>query len=488
MNVAVVGEDPALVAWAARIPVCGGCVSAMLVDSSWVSQLLSLAPLAHRTSDGRELATMENLSAVLVGGASPETAAAAVALAKTLPLLVLPQSRQGGTEIALLDMHASTDRPLMPAFLHRFDPVVTALARGIEQGRVGDVRIVRMERVLAPPPDAAGRVPHPLTSEAFFLDVDLLRLMGGEFQRVTALRLDTAGESSRQTTVALASDEGPEAVWSVTAGTQAAWTLTVEGSRGTSVIEQRGEDPPRLTINGVSVSVDREPAIDSCLRTFFSRCREGRSAPLSADAVVPTWADCTRAFALTAALEESVRRRRTVVPRLTGNSERDQFKSQMTAIGCGVLCWGVVWVCVGLLLGQVLDPRDSVERRAAAAGTILWQEDYLDAQTLTDSARARLRERLAQEGSDAIVLIESTPFIESPPFASSETEGPAEARKGAVQRVWEDLGREGRPPQVEVRALAGRGFRKMMLLVWGIAFVPLVIFLIAQVFLLTARG
>ncbi len=480
MNVAIVGDDPALLDWAERIPACGGRVTAFLVDAWLEPRLLARAPAAQGVSEWQELAVMEHLSAVLVGGASLATSTAAVALAKRVPLLVLPQSQQGGTEIALLDMHAGADRPLTPAFLHRFDPAITELAGGIEQGRVGDVRIVRMERVLVPPPDAAGRIPHALTSETFFLDVDLLRLMGGDFQRVTALRLDTVGESSRQTTVALASDEGPESVWSATAGTQAGWRLTVEGSRGTAVIEQWGEEPPRLTINGAAAPVATEPAIDSCLRTFFGRCRAGRDAPRPADALAPTWADCTRAFALTAALEESVRRRRTVVPRLTGNSERDQFKSQMTAIGCGVLCWAVVWVCVGLLLGQILDPRDSVERRAAAAGTILWQEDFLDARTLTDSARVRLRERLAQEGSEAIVLIESSD--------GASPEDHAAARRETVGQVWDDLALGGRPPQIEMRVLAGRGFRNMMLLVWGIAFAPLAIFLMAQVFLLIARA
>jgi predicted dehydrogenase len=482
MNVALVGDDPALVAWAARIPACGGRVLALLVDASLESRLRSLAPAAVRATDWRELMSRGDLSAVVVGGASPTTAAAASALARTLPLLVLPQSRQGGTEIALLDMHASPERPLLPAFLHRFEPAVRALMHDLEQGRIGDVRLIQLERCLIPPA-AEGRIPHDRASETFFLDVDLLRLIGGDYQRVTAVRLDTAGDSSRQMTVTLASDAGPEAVWSLGGGRRPAWRLTVEGSRGTAVMEQPGEEPPRLSINGDAVSVATEPALDSCLRTFFHLCRNSPSEGLAGDPLLPTWTDGTRAFALTEALEESVRRRRTVVPRLAGNSERDQFKSQMTAIGCGVLCWAVVWVCVGLLLGQVLDPRDSVERRAAAAGTIVWREDFLDAHTLTDSARARLRERLAQEGTDAIVLIESNGLEPSEP-----SDDPSAARREAVREVWDELGRPGRPPQVEVRPLAGRGFRTMMLIVWGVAFAPLAMYLLAQLFLLTARA
>lgn len=483
MNVALVGDDPALVAWAARIPACGGRVLALLVDASLELRLRSLAPAADRATDWRELVSREDLSAVVVGGASPTTSAAASALVRTLPLLVLPQSRQGGTEIALLDMHASPERPLLPAFLHRFEPAVRALMRDLEQGRMGDVRLIRMERFLISSPDVEGRIPHPRAAEAFFPDVDLLRLIGGDYQRVTAVRLDTAGDSSRQTTVTLAADAGPEAVWSLAGGRRPAWRLTVEGSRGTAVMEQSGEEPPRLTINGGAVSMATEPALDSCLRTFFHLCRNAPPKGVAGDPLLPTWSDGTRAFALTAALEESVRRRRTVVPRLAGNSERDQFKSQMTAIGCGVLCWAVVWVCVGLLLGQVLDPRDSLERRAAAAGTIVWREDFLDAHTLTDSARARLRAQLAQEGADAIVLIESNGLE-----ASETSVDPSAARREAVRQVWDELGRPGRPPQVEVRPLAGRGFRTMMLIVWGAALAPLAMYLLAQLFLLTARA
>lgn len=480
MNVALVGDDPALVEWAARIPACGGHVLALLVDASLESRLRPLAPAADRAADWRELVGRGDLSAVVVGGASPATAAAALALVQTLPVLVLPHSQHGGTEIALLDMHSSAKWPLLPAFLHRFDPAMRALMRDVEQGRIGEVRLIRMERFLPPPSDVEGRIPHPWAAEAFFPDVDLLSLVGGDYQRVTAVRLDTAGDSSRETNVTLSSDAGPEAVWSLAAGRRPEWRLTVEGSRGTAVREQQGARPPRLTINGGPVSVATESAVDSCLRTFFHLCRNSPSGGRTGDPLVPTWTDCTRALALTAALEESVRRRRTVVPRPAEHSERNQFKSQMTAIGCGVLCWAVVWVCLGLLLGRVLDPRDSVERRAAAAGTIVWREDFLDARTLTDSARARLQARLVQEGSDAIVLIESNVLDSS--------EDQSAARKEAVREVWDALGLAGRPPQVEVRALAGRGFRTMMLVVWGTAFAPLVLFLLAQFFLLTARA
>jgi hypothetical protein len=50
-----------------------------------------------------------------------------------------------------------------------------------------------------------------------------------------------------------------------------------------------------------------------------------------------------------------VRRRRSIDIYFETQSERSQFKTQMTAIGCGVLCLTLVAVIVLLMIGALFD-------------------------------------------------------------------------------------------------------------------------------------
>lgn len=55
------------------------------------------------------------------------------------------------------------------------------------------------------------------------------------------------------------------------------------------------------------------------------------------------------------AVEKSIRRRRTVDVHFETGSEKSVFKSQMTAIGCGVLTWLLIGMIAYLIAGALLD-------------------------------------------------------------------------------------------------------------------------------------
>lgn len=91
---------------------------------------------------------------------------------------------------------------------------------------------------------------------------------------------------------------------------------------------------------------------------------------------------------LAEAVNKSLRRRRTVDVHFDSGSERGVFKSQMTAIGCGVLTFMMLGMVAYLVIAQLTDLPDWVLH----LGRILWIMPlvlFLIAQTLLPLARDR---------------------------------------------------------------------------------------------------
>lgn len=101
------------------------------------------------------------------------------------------------------------------------------------------------------------------------------------------------------------------------------------------------------------------------------------------------WLDaCSTTLELAEAAAKSLRRRRTVDVHFDAGTERSVFKSQMTAMGCGVLTWLLFSMVALLIAGQLLDLPDWFWQIAR----ILWFTPvvlFLVAQFLLPLARDR---------------------------------------------------------------------------------------------------
>ncbi len=108
--------------------------------------------------------------------------------------------------------------------------------------------------------------------------------------------------------------------------------------------------------------------------------------------------DCSATLELAEAVAKSIRRRRTVDVHFDAGTERSVFKSQMTAIGCGVLSWLMLGMVAYLIAGQLLTLPDWVWYTAR----ILWMLPlvlFLGAQLLLPLTRDRGGDgRRAQRG------------------------------------------------------------------------------------------
>ena len=479
MNVALVGDDPALAAWASRVVAAGGRISSLQVSTAIVAELERLRLI------GQQAGGAEQPDVVIAAGQPSKVLSAGRLFGVEVPRLVLP----GATDAAALAYGwlplAEDGAQLRPAFCRRYEPAVRECARRNAAGDLGALTLLRFERIVPVSPAAAAsgaaasdasRIPHVMAEADWLTDFDLLRLLGGNYTRITAQRLGDSGAAALETSITLGGDGLPEAVWSVKAGAAPGWRLTLSGSQGTVTLLQSSGQPMAMQWNGQAVATPGPAAEAECLRCFLD---EQVQPVAELDLLAPTWDDFVRVCDLMEGARRSLRRRRTIDLHFESTSERSQFKTQMTAIGCGVLTWALLATCGGLILGKVLDPRHGAERRAAAAGTILWVEDFAPVPPLvTPELERRLRESLASDASGAIVLIEADD--ENPPRNTERLE--------AVQKVIYSQPLNGTAPQVEVRTLEGRWFHRAMLAVWVVAFGPLAVFLAAQLLIVLTRS
>ena len=94
-------------------------------------------------------------------------------------------------------------------------------------------------------------------------------------------------------------------------------------------------------------------------------------AALAGETVEPSWTDAVRSVELVEAVERSLRRGKQVELRWDDNPEESNFKSTMTALGCGLLVFGLVAI-VAAAVGQKVAEKLGFVWLAARLGEWPW--------------------------------------------------------------------------------------------------------------------
>ena len=161
---------------------------------------------------------------------------------------------------------------------------------------------------------------------------EALRWLGGDYNQATAIRTGATHDEVLMQTVTLAGRGLPEATWQMHATTSASLAvLTVHTERGHVVAKldaSSGEwvltEPSGKQVIGSRITAARE--------------RLDEIEPLLArDDSSAAWPDLVKVFETVDATQRSVTRRRTIDLHFEPMSERAAFKTQMIAMGCGVL-------------------------------------------------------------------------------------------------------------------------------------------------------
>ena len=406
-----------------------------------------------------DLLVDDTVAAVLVAGDSDDVQTAAKQLASAgKPLLVVPRLSFGAAcadELSLIrdDSHVT----LMPAFLLRFDADLVALSQRLAKHELGTIRRLQVDREL--PMSSASSTASGLSeleiSAASLDDIDLLQWLGGRYDQVTAFRLGQTEQGCSQATLTLAGTGLPDATWTARRGSVDAWRLTVENESGPIVLERSLDFQSAAALIAAFVAGDLPNA--------------------------PVWSDAVRVFDVLDASQRSLRRRRTIDLHFETLSERQQFKTQMTAIGCGMLMLTLVLMLALLGLGSLLESRDRAVRDAEASGLLLKESDFeSQAITLTAAADSRLEviaARLKEEPRSA--YLESSRVPPNPELD--------QLRRAKIAERLANLGVEAADHRTFLATTQSTFWDTLMRILRLAWIAPLVLFLLLQGLILVAK-
>jgi len=330
------------------------------------SNVTANLPGLRLVGEWEDLLADENVDAVIVSGHEDRILAPARQIAGTgRPLLVVPSV--GLTAAFAYELTLVRDEnlvPLYPVLLHRLDPAAIRLRELLDESVVGDLVQIKIERTITTPD-------HLLTQSRdvepwLQPDAEILRWMGGGFTQVTAIYQGTTEKGFANATVNLAGENATDSSWALTAGPQEAWTLTVFGSNGQLVLD-RSDGTSRLVHNGEPVELP-DGTTETHEGTWLAALPDAITAFMDDNAKnnqASVWTDFTRSHEIVDSHRRSIRRRRTIDMHFETLSERSQFKTQMAAMGCGILTYTLFGLVAYLGFAGALNPG----KEASAAET-----------------------------------------------------------------------------------------------------------------------
>jgi myo-inositol 2-dehydrogenase/D-chiro-inositol 1-dehydrogenase len=367
MNFALFGDDSAAVPLIRAIAFHPEHALTRIVSSletSALADVMQIAPAARIVPQWEELLGDGEIDAVIVAGHEETVLDGAKRLAADgKSLLILPDARQGLAfvyELTLIRDDANV--VLCPAFLNRFELPIRRLKEMIDSWRLGKVLHLQLERGpgLFPASFSPPLISRPDIDAALLADVDLLRFLAGDYNQVTALYTGAVSDGVSMVNVTLAGNGLAAASWTLKATpTESNWKLTVVGEKRTVVLS-RTDDGAAFRLDADDVELAGQPSVaeqstHNSLLVHFVSLTAGESG-------VSNWFDLTRACEIVDATHRSVRRRRTIDLYFENASERSVFKTQMTAVGCGLLVATFFAVLLVLVLGAIFEPSEAVMR------------------------------------------------------------------------------------------------------------------------------
>jgi predicted dehydrogenase len=484
MNFALLGDDPAvlpLVRAIARHP--QHRIEGAALVGSLERELLRVAPGLQMLSGWDRILTAGNVDGVIVAGVEPDMLEAAKQLAAAgKPLYIFPRGAQGSTWIYELGLIRDEGRTsIVPIFPDRLRPAFHRLRDSIHAGDLGRLLYLEIDRELVPhaPEGGAALLTKFQVEDALLHDVDLLRSLGGNYGRVSAVHSGVVGDRIAAAAATLLGEQLPEATWTVRGSTdKEGWKLVVAGEKGEVIAASAGKSGDwNIRTERVSLpDLTTVAPFDEGEAVFESLIN--REQPESPKA---HWMDLIRAFEVVDAARSSARRRRAVDLHLETTSERNIFKSHMTAVGCLMLTFTLVGVVFLLLVMPLFDVRSRTQIEAQRADAIIRATDFAPGTATVSSKGTEHLRKVAgrmEEGRFPVLIAES--------------KGPAgqrlsERRRDAVVAVLTKEGVKGAAERTQIGPVVGEWYPYLLQVVRVLAFLPLGFFLVLQVLVFLAR-
>lgn len=441
------------------------------------AELLAAAPGLRIRESWEELLVDTAADVTLVAGDTDSVQAGAKQLASDGRSLALyPQASQGSAFIYELTLIHDDNRViLIPVPRLAVHPFVQKLQDAVERGELGKVVLQRIERFISGDAQQSG-LARDQVDATLFDDVPLLRFLGGNYSRITAVHSGSEELGITQATVTLSGSHLAESSWTARAG-KPRWKLEVTGSSGAAVLELNSESEDSLTI---SSATSKEPQIS---KGDGSEIGEKQLAAIETalEDSAAHWAEMTRAFETVEATHTSLRRRRTIDLFFETTSERSIFKSQMTAVGCGLVMLTLFGLVAFLLLGAFVDSNSRMQRNAEADNRVIRSTEFVAGTSQLNEAGLKHVSEISREVQQSA----ETVFVM--PESGQSDGGLNEDRIEAVVAVLSESGHPDGAAFVKIASVphpATQLLLKVLRILW---IAPLVLFLLLQSLLFVTR-
>lgn len=360
MNIAILGSDPALLALVQLIADSPDHHLTHFCEAEEIApQLMQCAPGAVQLASWEDLLQVTKLDIVIVAGTKEAVLTGAKQLATAdVSLMLLPTAKQDSVFIYELSLIQDANKvTLLPYLPLLDDPAIEQLRD--EQKNIGNILHLQWER------SYNNRINESTTNKTTLLsqkdieqallhDVALLRNLWGDYNQITAIYSGNENSESKinrysLATVTLAGEQLPEVVWMLKpTSANILWKLTITGEKGTIVLEQTTEGTPLLLREETGKKIAQTEN-----KTFSAPSLHAILHPKEA---IITWGELIRTFETVDATRQSIRRRRTIDLHFETTSERNIFKTQMTAIGCCLLMVTLFLLVAVLFIGSLFHP------------------------------------------------------------------------------------------------------------------------------------
>jgi len=454
------------------------------VPNDSLAELLAAAPGIRVLQSWEELLVDTAADVTLVAGDSENVQAGAKQLANDdRPLAIVPQASQGSAFIYELTLTHDDNRvPLVPVPKLPAHPLATKLNDAIGRGDLGQIMLLRIERSFPAATQQAGASGSGLTRDevdgAMFHDVALLRFLGGNYNRITAVHSGSDTTGITQATLTLGGNELAEATWTARAG-QPAWKLEVSGSAGSATLELDEAFVGSLIVN----TTESESESGSTLKDDGSGIGACQLAALegSLDDSAKHWAEMTRAFETVEATHTSLRRRRTIDLFFETTSERSIFKSQMTAIGCGLIMLTLFGLVAFLLLGAFVDSSSRLQRNAEADNRIVQDSEFIAGTAQLNKTGLKHVSEISREVQQSAETI----FVMPDSEGSGDTVN--EGRIVSVVKALVEVGHSDSAAFVKIASVPHPATQILLKVLRFLWIAPLLLFLLLQTLLFVTK-
>ena len=454
------------------------------VPNDSLAELLAAAPGIRVLQSWEELLVDSAADVTLVAGDSENVQAGAKQLAadgRTLALLL--QASQGSAFIYELTLTHDDNRvPLLPVSSLPVHPLAIKLHEAIERGDLGQIMLQRVERSVAADAQQVGRKSSGLTRDdvdgALFDDVPLLRFLGGNYNRITAVHSGSEETGITLATVTLGGNDLAEATWTARTG-QAPWKLEVTGSSGSAILELNDDGAGTLIVS----SSNSGSKSDATLTDDGSRIGESQLASLeqSLEDSARHWAEMTRAFETVEATHTSLRRRRTIDLFFETTSERSIFKSQMTAVGCGLIMLTLFGLVAFLLLRAFVDSSSRLQRNAEADNRVVQDSEFIAGTAQLNKSGLKHVSEISREVQQSAETIFVMPDREASDDAMNE------GRVASVVKALFEAGHSDSAAFVKIASVPHPATQILLKVLRFLWIAPLLLFLLLQSLLFVTK-